>query len=269
MTESSVPAACAAKPDGFLRFQYRRLATGFGWAVFGIGGLTLSLTYFPLLHVLVKNKEKRVRLARSAIGASFRLFFRFLRTIGVMRFRLEGLDMLEDLKGAIIVANHPTILDYVFIASALPQVDCMVKASLQQNFFLKGVVRAADYLINDASEALVGECERRLTEGHNILIFPEGTRTVPGRPIKLHRGVAHIALRCGAPIQTIRISCSDRWLDKSSEWYEIPKSRPVIGLRSGDLVNPKEFTKEGEEGFSLAARRLTAHLTQQLAHNEN
>jgi 1-acyl-sn-glycerol-3-phosphate acyltransferase len=262
------PRTKTPHPDGFLRFLYRRLATGAAWSVFGLGGLALSVTYFPLLQVLVKNKERRIYLARRAINASFRLFFRFICAIGVMRYSLKDTEKLAGLKGAIIVANHPTILDYVFIASVMPQVDCMVKASLRQNFFLKGVVRAADYLINDASEALLGECAQRLTEGHNILIFPEGTRTVPGRPIKLHRGVAHIALRCGAPIQTIRITCSDRWLDKSSEWYEIPKSKPVITLRAMDLVDPKEFIKADEEGFSLAARRLTAQLTKQLSADE-
>lgn len=260
-------SACtpSPKPDNFIVFQFRRLMTGLAWSVFGIGGLILSITWFPLLNAFVKDKKKRVRCARATISASFRLFFRFTKVAGVMDFELDGIHDLNKVRGGIIIANHPTILDYVFIASQMPQLDCLVKAGLKKNFFLKGVVKAADYLINDASEELVRECDRRLAEGSNILIFPEGTRTVPDMPMKLHRGVAHIALRCRCQLYAVWIHCSDRWLDKSSQWYEIPKSKPKITLRRGPQISAGDFIDESEEGFSLASRRLTRHLTQVLS----
>lgn len=260
MDNSAASRVYVSKPDSFAAFQYRRAATGFCWAIFGIGGLGLTLTYFPWPNVTEKNKERRVDRARKAISASFRLFLKVTRGLGVMDYKVEGIEELRNVKGAIIVANHPTILDYVFLASQLPTVDCLVKAKLKENFFLKGVVKAADYLLNDASEELLGECRSRLAAGHNILIFPEGTRTVPGEPMKLHRGVAHIALRCGCPIEAAHVHCSDRWLDKSSEWYEIPNSKPVITIKRLGSVDPSEFTKPDEEGYSLSARRLTRAL---------
>ena len=46
------------EPDSFLKLQIRRLATGFCWAVFGIGGLTLSLTAFPVIRAATDSKKK-------------------------------------------------------------------------------------------------------------------------------------------------------------------------------------------------------------------
>lgn len=255
------------KPDSFIRFQIRRLATGMGWAVFGLGALSLALTWFPCLNLFVRNKKARVRTARKTISASFKLYFNFLKLIGAMNYDTDSVHELNKVKGSIIIANHPTILDYVFMASQMPEVDCLVKAELKNNFFLKGVVKAVDYLLNDSSNRLIEECRKRLAEGENILIFPEGTRTKPNQPIKLKRGVAQIALRCECNIEVVRIHCSDRWLDKSSQWYEIPKSKPTITLQKGQTVKVAGFINDSEESFSLAARRLTAHLKKLLEDN--
>ena len=196
-------------------------------------------------------------LARDAISNSFKLFARCLRTLKVADIDTSQVRQLQEAKGCILIANHPTLLDYVFIASELPEVDCLVKAQLTQNFFLKGVVKAADYLLNNASEEILKDCHERLNKGHNILIFPEGTRTVPGMELKLKRGVAHIALRCNAPIKIIGVKCTERWLDKASEWYQIPRARPSIKLVNAGELKPEDFISPTEEGYSLASRRLT------------
>ena len=62
----------------------------------------------------------------------------------------------------------------------LPEMDCLVKASLRHNFFLKHVIRAADYMSNEAALGTLEGITRRLEAGENILIFPEGTRTRAG-----------------------------------------------------------------------------------------
>ncbi len=80
-----------------------------------------------------------------------------------------------------MVANHPSLIDYVMLASVMPETDCMVKSALLKNPFVSGVIRAADYLINDQADALLPASRQRLQQGDTILIFPEGTRTVPGK----------------------------------------------------------------------------------------
>lgn len=250
--------------DGFWAFQYRRLKTGFLWVVFGLGGLSLSLTYFPLLRCVEKDPVKRRLKARAAIAWSFDLFARGIEWLGVIKLDRTSLEELRKLKGVIIIANHPTIIDYVMIASKLPEMDCLVKASLRHNFFLKNVIRAADYLSNDGSVEVIDECCRRLQVGENILIFPEGTRTRKNVPMKLKRGVAHTALRAQCDLAVVHIRSSHHWLDKESEWYEIPPVHPSMSLTYAGLMHAKDYMREGEDGYSLASRRLTEAMREEL-----
>ena len=241
-------------------YQARRLLTGLCWVVFGVGGLLLTFLWFPYLNLIEKNPERRIRLARQSISATFRFFIGMINAIGVAHIDIEGVKRLQHVKGAIIVANHPTILDYVMIAAALPRVDCLVKSALKTNIFLKGVVAAADYMLNDHSEALLAECEARLKKGDNILIFPEGTRTVPGEPLTLKRGVAHIALRLHAPIEVLFVEAPDRWLSKGCPWWAIPKRRGTLKVRYLTRLDPKVFDSNPQAGYSRSSRALTAAL---------
>ncbi len=56
---------------------WRGAMTGVCFALFGLGGLLLSLIWFNLLLIVIRNKPRRRRLARRSIAASFRLFWRW------------------------------------------------------------------------------------------------------------------------------------------------------------------------------------------------
>jgi len=66
----------------------------------------------------------------------------------------------------------------------IPNAVCVVKAKLWSNPFFGGVVRAAGYIRNDEPETLMRDCAACLAAGLPLIIFPEGTRTVPGE--RLH-----------------------------------------------------------------------------------
>lgn len=253
-----------APHDSLVAFQWRRLKTGLCWAIFGLGGLGLSMTYFPYLRLTVNDPIKRRLMARAMIARSFNFFADAIRWLDVAAIDRVSLAKMRTLRGSIIIANHPTILDYVLIASMLPEMDCLVKASLRHNFFLKHVIRAADYMSNGGSADTLDEIARRLKAGENILIFPEGTRTTPGVPIKLKRGVAHASLRTGCPLAVVHIKCSHAWLTKQMEWYEIPPVKPSITLSFEGMIEPQAYVRAGEEGFSLASRRLTEAMRREL-----
>ena len=251
--------------DGFWAYQYRRFKTGLFWCIFGLGGLGLSLTYFPFLRAMVRDPVARRLKARAAIAASFDRFARGIEALGVMTIDRSSLDVLRSMRGVIIIANHPTILDYVLIASKLPEMDCLVKASLRHNFFLKNVIRAADYLSNDGSIDVVDECVRRLRAGESILVFPEGTRTRRNVPMTLKRGVAHAALRAGCDLAVVHIRSSHHWLDKESQWYEIPPVRPTLTFTYAGRLSSADYLRDGEDGYSLASRRLTEAMRRELS----
>ncbi|WP_416412782.1 lysophospholipid acyltransferase family protein [Pantoea sp. App145] len=254
--------------DGGWNYYWRLLMTAVSFTLFSVGGLLLSLIGFNLLLLVQRDSVRRRQIARRSIAFSFRCFLRFCRRVGVYDYHIEGAELLQQDRGCLIVANHPSLIDYVMIASVLPEMDCLVKAELQHNFFLRGVIRAADYLINSEAATLLPESQRRLARGDTILIFPEGTRTRYGEPLKLQRGAANIAVRAGCDLRVVHISCTQRMLDKQSRWYQIPPVKPRFTVRVQSRIASQRFYEAHEDAQPLAARHLTRYLQQALTPEE-
>lgn len=243
---------------------WRIAMTGFCFALFGLGGLLLSVVWFNILLVFVWDNARRRRIARRSIAASFRLFLKVTRVLGVLDYQMKGMDILRQERGCLVVANHPTLIDYVLLASVMPETDCLVKSALLKNPFLSGVVRAADYLVNSQADALLPASQQRLAQGDTILIFPEGTRTRPGETMTLQRGAANIAVRCGSDIRVVTIHCSQRMLDKESKWYQVPPTKPLFTVEVRERVKIDHFYDANLQEPALAARQLNRHLLLQL-----
>lgn len=243
---------------------WRIFATGFCFSLFGLGGLLLSLIWFNILLVLVRDSTRRRRIARRSISASFRFFLWVTKVMGVLDYRFHGEDILQNERGCLVIANHPSLLDYVLIASVMPETDCMVKSSLLRNPFMSGVIRSANYLINSEADSLLPACEERLARGDTILIFPEGTRTCVGEPMTLQRGAANIAVRCTSDVRIVTIRCSQRMLDKQSQWYDVPPVKPLFDVMVGERIAISGFYDANLQEPALAARQLNRLFLSQL-----
>ncbi len=237
---------------------WRVVATAISFATFGLGGLLLWLVYFPLLQLFVRDRSRLTRLARLAVHHSFRFFIEWMRCLGVLRYRIEGVEKLAR-QGLLIVANHPTLIDVVFLVALVPNADCVVKASLARNPFTRGPIRATGYLCNDSGPGLVRDCIASVKAGNNLIIFPEGTRTRLNRPMQLQRGAANIAVRGPCDITPVTIRCEPLGLNKEAAWWQVPPRPMAFTIRVGDDLPVAPLLAEpGSE--SLAARQLTARL---------
>ncbi len=248
------------KPDNTLKFTWRLLMTGSCFVLFGIGGLLIT-AWFHILCLLLKDPPRRTLLARRLISASFRFFLAVTRWLGVLDFRIHDADLLTRDRGSLVLANHPSLLDYVLLASVMPQCDCVVKQALQNNIYVSGAIKAADYLINSEADILLAESGKRLRAGENLLIFPEGTRTGYGAPMRLQRGAANLAVRSGCDIRIVHIRCSQPFLCKGSKWYQIPAAKPQFTVEVKALLSAGDFFSADDRSPALAARRLTTYLT--------
>ena len=244
---------------------WRLFATGLSFFMFSFGGAILSYIYLPLISFFIKDEEKRIKKAQFAIYVTFKMFIGMLSLLGIFRFRFEGIEKLKEDRGCIFIANHPTLIDYVSIVSHLPQCDNMVKKELWENPYYGHVVNSAGYIPNIDAEQTLERLKEIFSEGRNLLMFPEGTRTVPGVPIKLQRGAAQLAIRTDAQIRMIHIDCTPVTLTKGSKWYNIPDTKPTLKVAVGDKINTAEFLEQADGLPSLAARRLTRCLQEQLS----
>jgi len=239
-------------------YGWRLCATGFCFAVFGLGGVVLGFVFFPLLNLFVRNRERRIVLARSTVRLGFRFFVGLMHHLAVLRYEVVGRERLNR-HGLLVLANHPSLIDTVFLMALIDHADCILKAPLQRNVFTRGAARAANYIFNDQGMALIDACAESLQHGSNLIVFPEGTRTPADGSIVLKRGAANIAVRARRNITPVLISCEPRTLGKGDKWWLIPARMARFTIRVGEDVDISRFGNESP-GDAIAARRLTDFL---------
>ena len=241
-----------------LSYYWRMCATGLSFAVFGAGGLVLRVAVFPLLNLMVWRPERRVVAARAVIRRAFRAYVDLMRILGVLRYEIRGLEKLQR-GGLLILANHPTLIDTVFLMAFVKNADCIVKGALWNNPFTRGPVRAAGYINNQGGAALVDDCIASLRRGNNLIVFPEGTRTGGDGVINMKRGAANIAVRGARDMTPVLIRCEPLTLGKGGKWWRVPERLVVFEITVLDDVKVLPFMDDGATDV-MAARRLTDYL---------
>ncbi|MDW3124574.1 lysophospholipid acyltransferase family protein, partial [Vibrio sp. 1974] len=153
-----------------LNQYWRVLATGFWFSVFGLGGLALSFIVIPTIRIFVSDQTEREYKVQGAIQYSFNTFCKLMKFSGAIDYEIIGADLLQQDRNCLIVANHPSLIDYVLIASQLNRCDCLVKSAIWSNPFMKHIVKAAGYIPNEAPDDLLALCEERFNKGNVLLI---------------------------------------------------------------------------------------------------
>ena len=245
--------ADAGPPRSARRRALDLLLFPFGLALFGAFCLLWSLPAGLLARVLPRRIG--APLGRWMIMAGFRAYLAAMQAVGLFRCDLDALDALRSEERLIIAANHPTLLDAVLVVSRLPRTICITKASLWDNWFLGGGIRLAGYIRNDAPLGLVRRGLTALRNGEQMLIFPEGTRTVASSVNPFKGGFALIAQKSGAPVQTVFIESPSHYLTKGWPLLRRPDFPLLYRARLGRRFtlprdgDPHDFVAALEEYF--------------------
>jgi 1-acyl-sn-glycerol-3-phosphate acyltransferase len=200
----------------------RVLSSGILFSFLGVGGWLASVVAVPLLRLAPGGALARQRRARWMIHVFFKGFTWALQASGILRLRVEGLPEPQALEGKLILANHPGYLDVVVIISVLGRSACIVKEGVFHNFFFGGLVRAAGHVYDPDPERALALSVGVLAKGESLIVFPEGTRTSPDRPLHFQRGAAHIALNSRAGIVPLIVTTDPPLLEKGARWYDMP-----------------------------------------------
>jgi len=238
---------------------WRIVATGFAFAFFGLGSLIAAILLSIFLYPFPVSAERKRSWARAIVRCSTRFYIHSLKALGLLTFELNGIQEL-DVKGQVVVANHPSLLDAVFLMAFFPNVTCIVKASMATNFFTSRMVALADYIPNSVhGEGMVELAVEALESGQTLVIFPEGTRTENFDKLKFRRGAANIALAANAMLQPIVIDCTPPTLRKHEAWYHVPKTRPHFSFEALPALHARDCV-DTERSNAIQARRLSEHL---------
>jgi 1-acyl-sn-glycerol-3-phosphate acyltransferase len=246
-----------------LDIGWRLFGTGFSFFCFGIGAIVISMTVFPLISLLSPRRELRRRRIQRAMRQVMRLFVWLMKTLGVISCEVHGAEKLRR-PGQLVIANHPSLIDVVILITLMPEVDCIVKQALWRNPFLRWPVVWAGYIPNRDPENLVDECAAALRAGRSLIVFPEGTRTIPGEAMQFKRGAAQIALAAGCEVRPVRITVAPLMLGKHQPWYWVPPQPGHWKIVAGDIIAPSEIAAPGG-AQGLAARQLTRRFMDRLS----
>lgn len=244
-------------------YTWRLFATALSFSVFGIGGLFLGGLVFPVILAWPSSEESKRDRMRFCVNAAFTFFFWMMHYLGLLRYRVTGKELIKNDRSCLVIANHPTLIDVVALISLYPNACCIVKKELWSNFFMKRVLQGVGYIPNNDPEALMVACAKSLDRGDVLIIFPEGTRSVPGREMALQRGAAHIALRLGCPVRTVQITVEPITLTKHMPWYQVAERRVDFDVTIREFLSVNEYLDQ-KIPMSLASRRLTQKMRENI-----
>lgn len=220
----------------FLVSAYRIVAYYVTLVLFGLGGLVVNGV--ALAACWVPRTRRSERFFQRFIHRAFRLFIGWMACLRICRVRCDG--ALERLPcGVVIVANHPGLMDITYILARMPEAVCLFKPAIRRNPILGAAAVRAGYVVSSEGIDAVRVASDRVAAGHTLVIFPEGTRTPPGRVLgPLRPGFALIARRANAAIQLLHIRCNSNVLAKGCAWWKPPRMPVEVSLELGPWLEP-------------------------------
>ena len=98
---------------------------------------------------------------------------------------------------------------------------------------------------------------RKLKEGHRVLVFPEGARTMDGNLGEAAPGIGLIAVKSGAVIQPVRIRGAREALPRGSG--RIKFARITVTIGKPIYLTPEELKNSSDkQGYDNMAKRIMA-----------
>lgn len=232
----------------FLRQAYHLFGYYLTLVFFAAFGLALGL--FALLAGCWPTTERTERFFQRLIHRNLALFLWWADFARLLHVRYHGFQNLPT-GGQVVAANHPGLMDATYLLARLSEVVCIFKPAIRGNPVLGAAARRAGYIASDGGSDLVREASDKLAAGRTLLIFPEGTRTVPGSPMPpLKPGFVLMARRAAVPIQLVRISWDSNVLAKGQAWWKLPRLPGRVDVTLG----PRVKVDAGDEPAVLAAR---------------
>ena len=188
----------------------------------------------------------------------------------VFRPTIEGQEHIPPKGAAIVVSNHLSFVDSIFLPLAIPRrMTYLAKSDYFTGKGLRGALirlffNATGQLPIDraggkASEASLNTGLQVLGEGRVLGLYPEGTRSPDGKLYRGRTGVARMVLEANVPVIPAAVIGTDRVMPLGAK---LPKVRKVM-IRIGP---PMDFSRfEGMEGDRFVLRAITDEIMYTIA----
>jgi len=251
-----VSTGVSEAPERQDAYYWRLVCTGVCFLWFGLGAFLIGAIALPIVRIFPGSRTLKRTRARRLISAGLHSFVTFCRWLGVWTYEFRGLERLGR-SGQLILANHPSLVDAVFLLSVTPAANCIMKEALWRNPLTRWAVTLSEYITNESAASMIEGGSKALREGETLIMFPEGTRTKPQQRCVFHRGAANIALRAARVVTPVYIRCEPTTLTKGEPWYHIPPRRIHMTLIVGEDLDLEQHRRGP---IPLASRAFNDYL---------
>ena len=230
-------------------------------------GKTISRAQFDGWNAVLREDPDDpdvLALARSQpIAEAFWYFVtRLLQVIFRDRFSLkyEGLEKLPAKGGYILSSNHQSYLDPVALAAVLPH-DVFVNSfavGTSEIFgagFMRKLARAVRVVVVDPDANLIPAMKAGafgLRHGRNLILYPEGERSIDGTPRTFKKGAAILSIHLQVPIVPIAI---DGFYEAWPRGKSFQKFAP-LKMKFGDPIYPPPESAASEKAYAQLMEQL-------------
>ncbi|WP_209332558.1 lysophospholipid acyltransferase family protein [Lunatimonas salinarum] len=194
----------------FIRVVYSIYAIlVFNILMVALGVFILVPSFFP---------PKGVRLSFFFI----RLWARWWALLVGIRFQVEGTEHIEADQAYIYTFNHRSFLDAPVIPMAIPQeIRALGKKELKKIPLFGWVISQfavwVDRKSPESREKSIQKLMQFLSEGHSIVVAPEGTRNDSDRPLlPFFNGAFRLAIETQTPLLPMAVIGSEKVMPKGS-----------------------------------------------------
>lgn len=138
------------------------------------------------------------------------------RVIVGISYRVEGLENLPS-GSAVILSKHQSAWETIVFQQIFPPLSFVLKKNLLYiPFFGWGLALFSPIAIDrgagrEALKQIEAQGRARLRTGFWVLIFPEGTRVLPGETAKFQVGGAWLAAKTGVPVVPVAHNAGRYW----------------------------------------------------------
>lgn len=191
------------------------LRGGLFFLYFWLASALMMLGLAPLL--LIGSRAAIIWAMRAWAAAT--LFG--LRIIGGIGLDVEGRENIP-LGGALIASKHLSMWETIAFHLLLPDPAIVMKSELERVPLYGRYARAGGMIIVDrqggarAMRGMLSQAKAEYAAGRQVVIFPEGTRVVPGAPPDYKPGIAALYARLAVPCVPVALNSGLFWPKRGS-----------------------------------------------------
>jgi 1-acyl-sn-glycerol-3-phosphate acyltransferase len=201
------------------------------------------------------------RRLQRCMGWGFRFMHDWLRWVRVADFNHRGaLPGLPE-GPCIVIANHPTQMDVTAIGACLGGACTIVKSTVYRRRLVRPMLEGAGLLEGPGTDPIsvgrvIDDGVQRIRDGMRIFVFPEGSRSPPGRLRPFGRLAFEIACRAGVPLVSVGIRCEPVYLSREVPLFRPPGRLPVLRLSLLAIDDPGAFGNDSRVLREVAEGRF-------------